>query len=72
MRKCAPGNTPSKINMSSFTRDPAMIARGVEPNHVQTIVRDDLFARRLAGTISMRLERRQLAGEQAGALTTGH
>ena len=44
------------IDLSSTTRDPAMVERGIEPRNVQTIRRDDELARRLADTIKTRLE----------------
>jgi hypothetical protein len=50
---------PSKVTLSSYAQDPAMLARGIEPAHVQTIVRDDLLSRRLAETIGARLEKQQ-------------
>jgi hypothetical protein len=45
------------IGLSSTTRDPEMVARDIEPRHVQTIRRDDALSTRLARTIERRLER---------------
>jgi hypothetical protein len=61
---------PSKINLSSYTRDPSLIARGVAPMHTQTMVRDDDLARRLADIITQRLDRKLAKAEGAPTPTT--